>query len=72
MRQIRKSPTLFQNVVTYTIVVSAENRDRVLFPGMTALVNIQVGEAPAAQDAEDNPAIGTGRYLSSSVMPRQH
>ena len=72
VRQIRKSPTLVQNVVTYTIVVSAENRDRVLFPGMTALVNIQVGEAPAAQDEEDNPALGTGPYLSSSVMLRQY
>lgn len=38
--QIRKSPQVVQNVVTYTVVVSAPNPDLALLPGMTANVRI--------------------------------
>ncbi len=44
IRQIRKAPIEVSNVVTYTVVVSAENADLRLLPGMTANVNIIVGE----------------------------
>lgn len=40
MKQIRKAPRNIQNIVTYVVVISAENPDEVLFPGMTA--NLQV------------------------------
>jgi HlyD family secretion protein len=43
--QIRKAPQLIQNVVTYTVVLSTQNPDLALLPGMTALVNVVVGEA---------------------------
>lgn len=43
--QIRKAHELFQNVVTYTVIVSAANPDLALFPGMTAIVRITVDEA---------------------------
>ena len=42
--QIRKAPSVVQNVVTYTVVLSAENADSILLPGMTALVQITVNE----------------------------
>ena len=42
--QIRKAPKLEKNVVTYTVVISAENPDLVLLPGMTAVVRITVEE----------------------------
>jgi HlyD family secretion protein len=42
--QIRKAPRLVQNVVTYTVVVSAENSDLRLLPGMTANIQIIVDE----------------------------
>ena len=42
VRQIRKAPEVKQNVVTYTVVLSADNVDEELMPGMTALVNIVV------------------------------
>ena len=42
--QIRKAPSVVQNVVTYTVVLSAENADSILLPGMTALVQITVKE----------------------------
>jgi len=38
--QIRKAPQVVQNVVTYDVVVSADNRDLRLLPGMTANVRI--------------------------------
>ena len=38
--QVRKAPEVTQNVVTYTVVVTAKNEDSVLLPGMTALVRI--------------------------------
>ena len=38
--QVRLNPTTQQNVVTYTVVIDAENPDRLLIPGMTAYVAI--------------------------------
>jgi HlyD family secretion protein len=46
--QIRKSPERVNNVVTYTVVISAQNPDLALLPGMTATVRIVVGEASSA------------------------
>ncbi len=43
--QIRKAPRTEQNVVTYTVVVSAANPEHKLLPGMTATVGIVTGEA---------------------------
>ncbi|MFU0507949.1 efflux RND transporter periplasmic adaptor subunit [Pseudaminobacter sp. NGMCC 1.201702] len=40
VKQIRKAPQLVQNVVTYVAVITAENPDELLLPGMTA--NLQV------------------------------
>jgi len=40
--QIRKAPQVVQNVVTYDVVASAQNRDLKLLPGMTANVRIVV------------------------------
>lgn len=38
VQQVRKEPVVNSNVVTYTVVVSAENQDLRLLPGMTANV----------------------------------
>jgi HlyD family secretion protein len=40
--QIRKAPITIQNVVTYTVLISADNPDLKLLPGMTANVRIVV------------------------------
>ncbi len=40
VRQVRKSAQTVQNVVTYTVLVSAANPDGTLMPGMTANVRI--------------------------------
>jgi HlyD family secretion protein len=44
VRQIRKAPEVQQNVVTYTVVLSAANEESLLLPGMTALVGITVNK----------------------------
>lgn len=44
VRQVRKAPQVEQNVVTYTVVLSAPNRDGALLPGMTALVKIVINK----------------------------
>jgi len=47
IKQIRKSPVNVQNVISYTVVISASNPDQSLLPGMTANVRIVV-------DSRDN------------------
>jgi HlyD family secretion protein len=42
--QVRQSPQTVQNVVTYDVVVAAENEDLALKPGMTASVQIVTDE----------------------------
>src|SRR5687768_1891796 len=48
IRQIRKSPLNVQNVVSYTVVISAANPDLALLPGMTANVRISVENRASA------------------------
>lgn len=42
--QVRKSPTTTQNVVTYETIITVDNPEQKLFPGMTADVSILVAE----------------------------
>ena len=42
--QVRKAPRVVQNVVTYTVLVSADNSELRLLPGMTANIQIIVDE----------------------------
>lgn len=44
VRQVRLNPTTQQNVVTYDVVVSVDNPEHILMPGMTAYVNVQVAQ----------------------------
>ena len=44
VRQVRLNPTTQQNVVTYNVVISVDNPDKVLMPGMTAYVNITLAQ----------------------------
>jgi HlyD family secretion protein len=40
--QVRNAPIITQNVVTYDVVITVDNKDLKLKPGMTANVNIEV------------------------------
>ena len=44
VQEVRLSPTTTSNVVTYTVVISAENPDQKLLPGMTATCTIVTQE----------------------------
>ncbi len=44
VKQIRLSPTTTSNVVVYTVVISVDNSDLKLMPGMTAFVTIIVSD----------------------------
>lgn len=46
--QVRYSPDIIQNVVTYTTLVEVDNPEKKLRPGMTATVSVVVGEAKNA------------------------
>jgi HlyD family secretion protein len=48
VKQVRYSPEVIQNVVTYTTIVDVENPEIKLRPGMTATISIVVGEAKNA------------------------
>lgn len=44
VKQLRLNPTVTSNVVTYDVVVSVDNPEQILLPGMTAYVSIQVAK----------------------------
>ncbi|HEU5360869.1 MAG TPA: efflux RND transporter periplasmic adaptor subunit, partial [Candidatus Deferrimicrobiaceae bacterium] len=44
--QVRNSPVVTQNVVTYYVVVRIDNQDLLLKPGMTANVSVHVRDLP--------------------------
>jgi len=45
VQEVRLSPNISSNVVTYTVVIKANNPEQKLLPGMTANCNIIVSEA---------------------------
>lgn len=48
VKQIRKFATTTNNVVTYPVIIEAENPDEMLFPGMTATLSIETARAENA------------------------
>jgi HlyD family secretion protein len=48
VKEIRLAPTTVQNVVTYTVVVTAPNHGGRMLPGMTATLRIVIDQRPAA------------------------
>jgi HlyD family secretion protein len=44
IKQVRKAAVEVQNVVTYKVVISADNRDLSLLPGMTANIEVMTGQ----------------------------
>jgi len=43
--QVRRAATTTNNVVTYPVIIEAENPDEMLFPGMTATLSIETARA---------------------------
>jgi HlyD family secretion protein len=45
VNQVRLAPNEANNVVTYTVIITAKNPGRKLLPGMTAIVEIETGKS---------------------------
>ena len=76
IRQIRKSPQTVQNVVSYTVVISAQNPDMALLPGMTANVRIVVDNRDMALKVPNaalrwRPAGGADAKAPADTPPPQ-
>lgn len=74
--QIRKAPSIEQNVVVYTVIIAADNPGEVMLPGMTALVEVitarkdAVLQVPNAALRFDMPASRlAGRSLPEDYDP---
>jgi len=67
LRQVRYSPEIVQNVVTYTTIVEVDNPEMKLRPGMTATVSIVTGEAKNALRVS-NAALRFNPSLSPEEM----
>jgi HlyD family secretion protein len=52
--QVRRSPQKLQNVVSYDVIISAENNDLTLTPGMTVSAQIVIDRRSAVLRAPDN------------------
>ena len=74
VESVRLNPTVTSNVVTYTVVISAENSDLKLLPGMTATCTIVTEEVENALSVpvaaiQFTPAAGTP-MMDMRKMPR--
>lgn len=56
VREIRLAATTLNNVVTYPIIIEAENPDEMLFPGMTANISVETARA------DDVPAVTSAAF----------
>ena len=45
VKQVRRAATTTNNVVTFPVIIEAENPDEMLFPGMTATLSIETARA---------------------------
>lgn len=66
--QVRMSATTAQNVVTYPVVILADNPDRKLFPGMTANIICEVSRHPHVLRAP-NAALRFKPSASARLVP---
>lgn len=74
VESVRLNPTVISNVVTYTVVITAENSDLKLLPGMTATCTIVTEEVENALSVpvtaiKFTPAAGTP-MMDPREMPR--
>jgi len=56
VRQIRRAATTTNNVVTFPVIIEAENPDSMLFPGMTATLSIETARS------ENVPAVASAAF----------
>uniref|UniRef100_UPI0025E3FA68 efflux RND transporter periplasmic adaptor subunit n=1 Tax=uncultured Rhodoblastus sp. TaxID=543037 RepID=UPI0025E3FA68 len=67
--QVRQSPQTVQNVVTYDSVVSVDNKDLALKPGMTASTRIMIDQRPNVLRAPNQALRFTPAALGVAAPP---
>ncbi len=77
VQQVRLNPTSTSNVITYTVVISAENPDKKLLPGMTATCTIVTEEikdavAVPVSALKFNPSESTPDFSGKGNRGRQN
>lgn len=70
--QVRQSPQTVQNVITYDVVVSVDNSDLVLKPGMTAATRIIIDQRTSVLRVPNQALryVPTGTDLGDAKQPR--
>jgi HlyD family secretion protein len=70
--QVRQSPQTVQNVVTYDVVVSVDNSDLALKPGLTAATRIIIDQRSAVLRVPNQALryVPTGTVLHETKQPR--
>ena len=69
VKQIRKAPQIVQNVVTYVVVIAAENPDELLLPGMTANLQVVVARREAVLKVPNTACASARRVRFSRSTP---
>ncbi|WP_119677482.1 efflux RND transporter periplasmic adaptor subunit [Indioceanicola profundi] len=72
VEQIRLQPTETSSVVTYTVIISAENPGRRLLPGMTANVEIVSGERSDVLTVANEALRFQPRGTALALVPEEH
>ena len=67
VKQIRMEPQVNNNVVTYIVIITADNPDEKLFPGMTANVKIIVEKGSGLVV----PSYGTQLTMDSALLSKE-
>lgn len=67
VKQIRMEPQVNNNVVTYIVIITADNPEEKLFPGMTANVKIIVEKGSGLVV----PSYGTQLVIDSTMLSRE-
>ena len=68
--QIRQAPQVLQNVVTYDVVISAQNRELKLRPGMTANVRIVVDQKSSVLKVPNAALRFRPPGVKAEILPR--
>ncbi|WP_144213005.1 efflux RND transporter periplasmic adaptor subunit [Shewanella donghaensis] len=71
IQQIRRSPESTSGVVSYTVIVSADNRSDVLLPGMTANLDISIDNVRDIQRVSNAALRLATRLNESSDQPQR-
>ncbi|QIZ78620.1 efflux RND transporter periplasmic adaptor subunit [Ferrimonas lipolytica] len=69
--QIQKAPQTSSGVISYTVVINANNQQNLLLPGMTANLEISIDAVPKAQRISNAAIRVASRFNNNDEQPKQ-